>query len=862
MRDGIRMRGTRLLAMVLVFLLIVPTAGYALNPQPEPPLPAISVLINGSPLTMDVLPIIKDGRTLVPLRAIFESLGAEVLWNATERSVTAKKGNTTVLLQIGNTQAVVTYVLPKWSPDFSQTSGTATNVMSIALDVPPQIVESRTLVPVRFVSEALGSKVSWNGTTHTVCVDMAAPSGMAVPDVSGTYYGLVTQKRPESKELPKDQRRGTVLVLVNQDIYPMIKPSVETYANDLVEEGYAADVYTATGGDGVQLKQFIRKWWLGVLGACISDKITYDAVNYGSGVVMIGDVAVPWVHMRTGMNPDDSNKPYDGTFICELYLADMDGTWETLEDQGSPFISCADPQVMPADSECLPGDMDASQFQTAVPNSGQGGARPELWLGRIAPSPLAYGSDGKIDRTKEVQYLKAYFERNHAYRHSQFPYVTQGVDPEAVAAKNRLFYWDEDWLSKAETYVKSLQYSFPGPLVEDLVPSPPNAYTRYVRSASLTTTTAYKALMQKSPYIWVEALAHSGPVVHEFGRHEKQWDGTWKWISEGYLYAGNVLNDNYRGLFYQVQGCAACKYTEKSNIGTAYLFADDGLVVVGNTTAGAHDQATLHVMLAKGMNVGQALMMSQRLHLKAGWVASEPFNAANAQPKRYYQQVLLGDPTLRPMIFTPKMAPVSATKQPDMGVLSPNIPDAAKGAQDKYSLSTLSGSRLAAESPLALRRYTGPLASGSRYLPTDPSKIVIDPDHYRFLQMQLLPVAPPIIPVTPTYTLTLAPATQSITIGTTVAFAGKLTSSTGVTAPTPAAGKTIRLYELVASPTTRLTTRSLVGTGVTGSDGTYTIPYAPVRSGTFIAVFHNADGSDAAVSNNSVMTLVSRLIIP
>ena len=111
----------------------------------------IMVLLNGEKLTFDQPPVIMDGRTLVPLRAIFEALGAEVLWEDETKTVTAKKGYTVISLQIG-TKAIVI-------------DGTAKE-----LDVPAQIINSRTLVPVRAISEAFGCDVGWDGVTQTVII--------------------------------------------------------------------------------------------------------------------------------------------------------------------------------------------------------------------------------------------------------------------------------------------------------------------------------------------------------------------------------------------------------------------------------------------------------------------------------------------------------------------------------------------------------------------------------------------------------------------------------------------------------------------------------------------------------------------
>ena len=111
----------------------------------------LKVVVNGNALSTDQPPVIVEGRTLVPLRAIFEALGASVDWNNDEKKVTSTKGSDTITLVIGEKR------LHK-------------NGKEIVLDVPAQIVNSRTMVPARAVSEALGSKVDWNGDTKTVTI--------------------------------------------------------------------------------------------------------------------------------------------------------------------------------------------------------------------------------------------------------------------------------------------------------------------------------------------------------------------------------------------------------------------------------------------------------------------------------------------------------------------------------------------------------------------------------------------------------------------------------------------------------------------------------------------------------------------
>jgi internalin A len=118
---------------------------------------SISVNVNGKTVQFSQAPIIKDGRTLVPLRAILESLGATVNWDQATQTVKATTtSGVTIMLTIGNSVASVG----------NTTIGTA----YANLDVAPQVINGSTLVPVRFIGESTGADVSWDGTTSTVSV--------------------------------------------------------------------------------------------------------------------------------------------------------------------------------------------------------------------------------------------------------------------------------------------------------------------------------------------------------------------------------------------------------------------------------------------------------------------------------------------------------------------------------------------------------------------------------------------------------------------------------------------------------------------------------------------------------------------
>ena len=111
----------------------------------------IWVLIDNERVLFDQLPIIKQDRTLVPMRAIFEKLGAKVDWDDNTKTAIAEKNGIVIKIQIDNK------LMKKGDEE-------------IVLDVPAQLLNSRTLVPIRAISEAFDCKVDWIGEARTVTI--------------------------------------------------------------------------------------------------------------------------------------------------------------------------------------------------------------------------------------------------------------------------------------------------------------------------------------------------------------------------------------------------------------------------------------------------------------------------------------------------------------------------------------------------------------------------------------------------------------------------------------------------------------------------------------------------------------------
>lgn len=133
------------LSLLFVFVVIVKS----------PSASSIRIILDNKDLTASATPVIQDGRVLVPVRFVSEILGAQVAWNGIDRTVTIKKDGRSVLLRINS--HLIRYMDQTESFDLC--------------DVVPIIINDRTFVPIRLVSNALGISVKWDGNSKTVYID-------------------------------------------------------------------------------------------------------------------------------------------------------------------------------------------------------------------------------------------------------------------------------------------------------------------------------------------------------------------------------------------------------------------------------------------------------------------------------------------------------------------------------------------------------------------------------------------------------------------------------------------------------------------------------------------------------------------
>lgn len=117
----------------------------------------ITVTVDGNVLSTPIPAQIVNGRTMLPMRSIFEKLGADVSWAGADQLIFATKGNKFITLKIG---------VPKMSV---QSTESADNQVT-ELDAAPFIDSDYTLAPVRAIAESLDADVQWNEETRTVAI--------------------------------------------------------------------------------------------------------------------------------------------------------------------------------------------------------------------------------------------------------------------------------------------------------------------------------------------------------------------------------------------------------------------------------------------------------------------------------------------------------------------------------------------------------------------------------------------------------------------------------------------------------------------------------------------------------------------
>ena len=152
---------------------------------------SIAIEVNGATLSIeDMPPISLYDRTMVPARAVFEAMGAEVAWNEATQEVYIRKDKDIIVLQVDQTTA-------------------SKNGVAFTMDVPAKVINERTMIPVRAVSEALGCSVNWDETTRTVSIAEQIQQTEPKPEETQPEETQPEETQPQSPPPPQTETQKT-----------------------------------------------------------------------------------------------------------------------------------------------------------------------------------------------------------------------------------------------------------------------------------------------------------------------------------------------------------------------------------------------------------------------------------------------------------------------------------------------------------------------------------------------------------------------------------------------------------------------------------------------------------------------------
>ncbi len=180
----------------------------------------ITVNVNGTNVVMDQSPIIENGRTLVPLRAVAEALGCSVVWDANTKTASFSMGDVMAIVTVGNDYIVV---------------GDGVYNENVPVDSPAVIVNSRTMIPLRALSEGFGYNVEWDAATRTVNIsskDMSAGDTDSAEEQTLSDSGMAAKVDAYAQIL-----KGTVSIIdatgFTSDEYSALKADIDSIANGI-----------------------------------------------------------------------------------------------------------------------------------------------------------------------------------------------------------------------------------------------------------------------------------------------------------------------------------------------------------------------------------------------------------------------------------------------------------------------------------------------------------------------------------------------------------------------------------------------------------------------------------------------------
>lgn len=313
-----------------------------------------------------------------------------------------------------------------------------------------------------------------------------------------------------------DRRGGAfdprVAIIVESSLVAPLRAPLDTLMNDLILEGYQVATYSVRGLNCESLRALLqREYQTGLTSA-----------------LLIGNLPIAWFQLIDDWNGNGRRDPDEGyeEFPCDLYLMDLDGTWEDRWVRYDTFDSL------------IPGC-------DSIYDTHSGSIQPEIGISRLYASTVG----------NELPLLRAYLARCHAYRTGNLR-VTERA----------LVYIDDDWVPWATEWNNQVGYLYP-PRV-------------FIADSEATRVRDYQPRIDTAAYQWIQLCAHSWPGGHAMRYNRGQ---NWDWF-----YAESIPRLNPQACFYNLFACSNVRFTEPGYCGGRYVFeSSTGLAAIGSTKTGS-----------------------------------------------------------------------------------------------------------------------------------------------------------------------------------------------------------------------------------------------------------------------------------
>jgi hypothetical protein len=373
-----------------------------------------------------------------------------------------------------------------------------------------------------------------------------------------------TIQRVSAKPTPIPKTTDSlVAVIVNSDLYSRIQTSLDQYVDDLVQDGYTVEVDLWSGGNYQDLRDSLKYKWTQ------SDLV---------GAVLVGDLPVAWCELYVWGAEE---------FPIDYYFMELDGIWSDSDSDG-----------------LLEGL-----------SAGSGDLGPEIWVGRLAPSSLVWGSEAEL--------LENYFTKNHNYRIGNLSLPHRALS-----------LVDDHWY---DFYDCDLSYAYDDVTV--------------ITDFNQTIATNYKQKLLEI-YEWIQLCSHSSCWAHTFLINYGQAGG-------GSVYNYEIHALQPHALFYNLFACSNTRFMETNNLGNWYIFVDDyGLLAIGSTKSGSMlDFFSFYYPLGQGKSIGDAYKEWFEVQAQGGFDETEQ--------GWFFGMNILGDPTLTIDVQTQVVQTIDSTQIPD-----------------------------------------------------------------------------------------------------------------------------------------------------------------------------------------------------